>query len=67
MQLSEDLQIAVSVALSEARRRRHEFAGLEHLLQALALDAATAEVLRHAGRELLLGLAVLAEAIIVRA
>lgn len=52
MQLSEDLQIAVSVALSEARRRRHEFAGLEHLLQALALDAATAEVLRHAGADL---------------
>ena len=52
MQLSDDLQISVSVALTEAGRRRHEFAGLEHLLLALTLDAQTAEVLRHSGADL---------------
>ncbi len=51
MQLSDDLQISVTVAISEANRRRHEFAGLEHLLYALTLDAQTAEVMRHAGAD----------------
>ena len=47
MKLSQDLQISLSVALSEASRLRHEYAGVEHLLYALTLDDATAEVLRH--------------------
>jgi len=52
MRLSDDLQVCVSVALSEAGRRGHEYAGLEHLLYALLLDEATAGVLRHAGADL---------------
>jgi ATP-dependent Clp protease ATP-binding subunit ClpA len=52
MQLSDDLQISVSVALTEAARRGHEYAGLEHLLYALTLDAATTDVLRHAGADI---------------
>ena len=35
MTLSEELQIALNVALAEAGRRRHEFAEVEHLLYAL--------------------------------
>ncbi len=52
MKISQDLQIALSVALSEAGRRRHAQAGLEHLLYALLLDEATAEVVQSAGGDL---------------
>ncbi|MEL7061897.1 MAG: ATP-dependent Clp protease ATP-binding subunit ClpA, partial [Acidobacteriota bacterium] len=52
MRISEDLQITFEVALSEARRLRHEYAGLEHLLYALLLDNAAASTLRHAGTDL---------------
>ncbi len=47
MNISQDLQISLSVAVSEADRLRHDYAGLEHLLYALILDEASAEVLRH--------------------
>ncbi len=52
IQLSEDLQISLTVAISEAGRRGHEYAGLEHMLLALVLDDETATVLRHAGADL---------------
>ncbi|MEM7355911.1 MAG: AAA family ATPase, partial [Acidobacteriota bacterium] len=51
MKISQDLQISISVAMTEADRLRHEYAGLEHLLYALTHDDATAEVLRHAGAD----------------
>jgi ATP-dependent Clp protease ATP-binding subunit ClpA len=51
MNLSVDLQIALSVALSEAARRGHEYAVLEHLLLALTLADEVAPVLRHAGAD----------------
>ncbi len=49
MKLSQDLQISLTVAMTEAGRLGHEYAGLEHLLLALCLDEDTAQVLRHAG------------------
>ena len=52
MKLSQDLQISLTVAVNEAGRLGHEYAGLEHLLYALTLDDDTAEVLRHAGTDL---------------
>ena len=52
MKLSTDLQISLTVAVSEAARLGHEYAGLEHLLYALLLDDASGEVLRHAGADL---------------
>jgi len=52
MKLSPDLQISLSVAVSEAGRLGHEYAVLEHLLHALTLDEETAEVLRHVGANL---------------
>ena len=52
MDLSDDLDICISVALSEAGRLGHSHATVEHLLQALILDDAAADVLRHAGADL---------------
>jgi ATP-dependent Clp protease ATP-binding subunit ClpA len=52
MNLSEDLHIALTVAVSEAGRLGHEYAGLEHLLYALTFDDETAKVLKHAGADL---------------
>ena len=49
MRMSPEVEIALSVAASEASRRRHEFLTLEHLLHALLFDDETAKVLRHAG------------------
>jgi ATP-dependent Clp protease ATP-binding subunit ClpA len=51
MKISQDLQISLTVAMTEADRLRHEYAGLEHLLYALALDEETATILRHAGAD----------------
>ncbi|HMB53656.1 MAG TPA: AAA family ATPase [Thermoanaerobaculia bacterium] len=51
MKLSQDVEISLTVAVSEAGRRRHEYAGTEHLLHALTLDDDTARVLRHAGAD----------------
>ena len=52
MKISDDLQITLTVAVSEAGRMGHEYAGLEHLLYALTFDDETAEVLKHAGADL---------------
>ncbi len=51
MNISQDLQISLSVAVSEADRLRHDYAGLEHLLYALILDESSADVLRHCGAD----------------
>ncbi|HEX6201880.1 MAG TPA: AAA family ATPase, partial [Thermoanaerobaculia bacterium] len=51
MKLSQDVQISLTVAVSEAGRLGHEYAGTEHLLHALTLDDETARVLRHAGAD----------------
>ncbi len=52
MKISDDLHISLTVAVSEAGRMGHEYAGLEHLLYALTFDDETAEVLKHAGADL---------------
>jgi len=49
LELTRELRIAITVALSEAARRRHGHAGLEHLLLALLLDDDTADAVLHAG------------------
>ena len=48
MRLSRALEASLSLAVAEARRRRHEFLTLEHVLLALLQDDAVAEVV---GRE----------------
>ena len=52
MKLTSELQISVSVALSEAANRRHEYAGLEHLLYAFLFDPETAAVITHCGGDI---------------
>jgi ATP-dependent Clp protease ATP-binding subunit ClpA len=52
MKLSQDLEIALTVAVTEAGRLGHEYAGPEHLLYALTFDETTGKVLRHAGADL---------------
>jgi len=51
MRLSDDLQIAVSVAMNEAFSRGHEYAGVEHLLFALMHDRQTAGVVQQCGAD----------------
>jgi ATP-dependent Clp protease ATP-binding subunit ClpA len=49
MRISPEVEIALSVAASDAARRRHEYVTIEHLLYALLLDDVTAGVVRHSG------------------
>jgi len=49
MRISRDLETALTLAVNEARRRRHEFVCLEHLLWALLEDDDVAEIVRHCG------------------
>ncbi len=50
--ISRELQATLTLALVEAKRRRHEYLSLEHVLFALLHDHDTAEVIRHCGGDL---------------
>ncbi|GDX82134.1 ATP-dependent Clp protease ATP-binding subunit ClpA [Deltaproteobacteria bacterium] len=52
MTLSRELTIALSLALDEARERRHEFITLEHVLYALLTDPTSADTLAACGADL---------------
>ena len=49
MKVSAEVEVACSLAQSEASRRRHDLITVEHLLYALLHDEATARVVRGAG------------------
>jgi ATP-dependent Clp protease ATP-binding subunit ClpA len=49
MRVSPEVEIAFSLAASEARRRQHEYISVEHLLYALLFDEETKKVVMHAG------------------
>ncbi len=49
MRVSPEVEIAFSLAASEARRRQHEYISVEHLLYALLFDEETKKVILHAG------------------
>ncbi|MFQ5667391.1 MAG: ATP-dependent Clp protease ATP-binding subunit ClpA [Candidatus Binatia bacterium] len=49
MRISRELEMSLALAMTEARRRRHEFLCIEHLLYALLHDADVAEILRQCG------------------
>jgi ATP-dependent Clp protease ATP-binding subunit ClpA len=51
MRLSEELEIAVTVALTDAHRRRHEYVSVDHLMFALLLNDAVVEILHSAGAD----------------
>ena len=53
MRLSRALETSLGLAVREARRRRHEFLTLEHVLWALVHDEAVAEVIRACGGNVL--------------
>ena len=49
MRISPEVEIALTLAATEAARRRHEYVTVEHFLFALLFDDATALVVKHAG------------------
>ncbi len=49
--MTDELEILLTVAVTEAESRAHAFAGLEHMLMALLIDDATRQVLRRAGAD----------------
>jgi ATP-dependent Clp protease ATP-binding subunit ClpA len=49
MRISPEVEIALSLAATEAARRRHEFMTVEHLLYALLFDDTTAQVVKNSG------------------
>jgi ATP-dependent Clp protease ATP-binding subunit ClpA len=51
MKLSQELEISLTVAVSEAVRLSHEYVSTEHLLYALTLDARVAATLSAAGAQ----------------
>ncbi len=51
MIIAKELQVAFSVAVQEALRRRHDLVSLEHLLFALTGDARGSEILEHCGAD----------------
>ena len=50
--IQRDLQLALTAAQGEARKRRHEYLTLEHLLYVLCFDDTTREILTHVGVDL---------------
>jgi ATP-dependent Clp protease ATP-binding subunit ClpA len=49
MRISRELEISLTLAVNEARRRRHAFLSIEHLLYALLHDSDVPEIVRHCG------------------
>ncbi len=50
--VTKELQVTLQNAVAEARRRRHEYVTLEHLLHAMARDRVASEVLLACGADL---------------
>jgi ATP-dependent Clp protease ATP-binding subunit ClpA len=53
MRISRELEVSLALAVSEARRRRHEFLCIEHLLYGMLHDGEVADILRHCGGDVL--------------
>ncbi len=49
VELTQELKIAIEVALDDARHRRQEFSGTEHLFLAMLQDPVTARAIRRCG------------------
>ncbi len=49
MRISRELEMILNLAVTEARRRRHEFLCIEHVLYALLHDTDVAEIIRQCG------------------
>ena len=51
VRISRELEAAFTLAVNEARRRRHEFLSIEHIFYALLHDNEVQEILRHCGAD----------------
>ncbi len=51
MRISRELEVTITLAITEARRRRHEFLTLEHVLYALLQDETVADIVRQCGAD----------------
>ena len=51
MRISRALEQAFSLAVNEARRRRHEFLSIEHIFFALLHDTQIVDILKHSGSD----------------
>jgi len=49
MRISRELEVTLTLAVNEARRRRHEFLCLEHVLYALTFDETVSNIIRQCG------------------
>ncbi|HXG20228.1 MAG TPA: ATP-dependent Clp protease ATP-binding subunit ClpA [Methylomirabilota bacterium] len=49
MRISRELEVTLTLAVNEARKRRHEFLCLEHVLYALTFDEDVAKIIRNCG------------------
>src|SRR5262245_34925404 len=52
MTISKELESTIQLAFDEARRRKHEFVTLEHVLFALTKDPVASRILKAAGADL---------------
>jgi len=52
MTITKELEATIQVAIDEARRRRHEFLTLEHVLWAMTKDAVAIKILKAGGADL---------------
>lgn len=52
MRISRELEVTLTLAVNEAKKRRHEFLCLEHVLYALTFDEDVAKILRHCGGDI---------------
>ncbi len=50
--ISKDLEIIISMAIGEAKQRRHEFFTLEHILYAFLVEQTGRRILYHCGADL---------------
>src|SRR5262249_59613392 len=51
MTISKELEATLQLAIAEARRRRHEYLTLEHLLLALCADPVASKIMKACGAD----------------
>lgn len=52
MRISRELEVTLTLAVNEAKKRRHEFLCLEHVLYALTFDEDVAKIIRNCGGDI---------------
>jgi ATP-dependent Clp protease ATP-binding subunit ClpA len=52
MMIARELEVSLTLSVEEARRRRHEYLTLEHMLYGLLRDPTASDIIRHCGGDL---------------